>query len=378
MSKILFVCNFFNNPNKVSSQRTTHLVDSLRERSLDVDVLCSGEKDSFNTSVMTLNESATSNTLSFLKNFFRYRSKLARLAKNYDLIVLSVPRFSLLYFFSFSLGKEKKILLDLRDQLQLQELNRESRGVLLTPLIKFLNFIDRKLFSMSIKNVNSIVCVGEYSKSHLISNFKEQTLGLPIYNVHNGFLAKDLLSIKNNTKTFNEGSYQLTAALVGNISYFRDSHALRNDLTRISEELVKTNKVLRIMHWGKVTKSLEMFISNLKNIEYKPQGFVERQQLLKKITLCSFSILVTSTKLKWEPTTTVFDYILTDNPILMIGGRANEAKRIIDDVGHRSFFSEDFIQILKVSPISVNSNMIKYSREYNAEKFYEAVVKTIS
>ncbi|EGQ9784884.1 glycosyltransferase family 4 protein, partial [Vibrio vulnificus] len=94
MSKILFVCNFFNNPNKVSSQRTTHLVNTLKDKDLDVEVLISGEEDSFESSVMTLDEAKTSNTLSFILNYFNYKKKLIELSKKYDLIILSVPRFS--------------------------------------------------------------------------------------------------------------------------------------------------------------------------------------------------------------------------------------------------------------------------------------------
>lgn len=377
MSKILFVCNFFNNPNKVSSQRTTHLVNSLKDKGLDVEVLVSGEKDSFESSVMTLNEAKTSNTLSFILNYFYYKKKLIELSKNYDLIVLSVPRFSLLYFFSLSLKGNTKILLDLRDQLQLQELNRKSRDKMFQPLIKILNLIDRKLFSRSLKYVSSIVCVGEYSKNHLITNFKKQAERLPVYNVHNGFLISDLKEIKKNYSRPSLQSHVLNAALVGTISSFRDSLDLRSDLSVLSRQLVKLNKIINLKHWGRITKDLEKYISSLENIEYQPQGFIGRNELLKQINLCSFSILITSTKLKWEPTTTVFDYILSHNPILMLGGRNNEANRIINDVNHQSFFAEEFPELLNLSEISVNENIDKYSREYNANLFYEALIETL-
>ncbi|EKO3471159.1 hypothetical protein NTE06_004262, partial [Vibrio fluvialis] len=308
---------------------------------------------------------------------FYYKKKLIELSKNYDLIVLSVPRFSLLYFFSLSLKGNTKILLDLRDQLQLQELNRESRDKIFQPLIKILNLIDRKLFSRSLKYVSSIVCVGEYSKNHLITNFKKQAERLPVYNVHNGFLISDLKEIKKNYSRPSLQSHVLNAALVGTISSFRDSFDLRSDLSVLSKQLVKLNKIINLKHWGRITKDLEKYISSLENIEYQPQGFIGRNELLKQINLCSFSILITSTKLKWEPTTTVFDYILSHNPILMLGGRNNEANRIINDVNHQSFFAEEFPELLNLSEISVNENIDKYSREYNANLFYEALIETL-
>ncbi|ELK8439795.1 hypothetical protein ABRZ87_07460 [Vibrio vulnificus] len=377
MSKILFVCNFFNNPNKVSSQRTTHLVNTLKDKDLDVEVLISGEEDSFESSVMTLDEAKTSNTLSFILNYFNYKKKLIELSKKYDLIILSVPRFSLLYFFALSLKGNTKILLDLRDQLQLQELNRESRSKIFQPLIKILDLIDRNLFSRSLKYVDSIVCVGEYSKKHLVTNFKKQAGRLPVYNVHNGFLINDLKEIKKKHSRTSLQSHFLDAALVGTISSFRDSLDLRNDLRVLSKELVRLNKKINLKHWGRMTKDLEKYISSLENIEYQPQGFIGRNELLKQINLCSFSILVTSKKLKWEPTTTVFDYILCHNPILMLGGRNNEANRIINDVNHQSFFAEEFSELLNSSSISVNENINKYSREYNANLFYEALIETL-
>ncbi|MGR5187695.1 hypothetical protein ACPV3S_19925 [Photobacterium damselae] len=377
MSKILFVCNFIYNQNKVSSFRTTFFVEKLRE-SFDVDILSSGELDNLVGSHMTLSDARTSNTISFLENFFKYRTALQELCDNYEKIIISVPRFSLLYFIVFSLNKNYKgsIILDLRDQLNLQEFNRQSRSKILRPFVFLLNILDRKLFTQALKKCSYVICVGKASKEYFLDKYdffdKKRVI-----NIHNGFNIDDLDIIKNIGLIYTNQEHNIKSLLIGNISGFRLSKKLFSDFSLLSEKAIIDNITLTIEHYGKIDKRLENYINKLPNIVYNNQGYAERKELIKNLDNYDLHILITSISLEWEPTTTVFDYILSSRPVLLLGGKDNEAVNILNDVEHLYIISSHDYSLAELAATKNNKlnleKIKKYTREHQVKKLLSLI-----
>ncbi|WP_318472296.1 hypothetical protein [Photobacterium leiognathi] len=370
MSKVLFVCNFINNKRKVSSFRTTFFVDKLREF-FDVDVLSSGDYDDFTGSNMTMNDKKTSNTISFMRYYFKYKDVLKEMLNNYDTIIVSVPRFSLLYFIIFSLQSnfKGKIILDLRDQLNIQEFNRKSRSRLLFPIIYFLNYIDHVFFTKALKRCDYIICVGKASSEYFLDKYKIIDSSR-VFNIHNGYNIKDLDIIEKISFYSNENDFK--SLLIGNISGFRLSKKLLFDFKNLSIVYKNKNKILTIEHYGKIDPSLVDYLNKLENIKYVNKGYIIREKLLERINCYNFNLLITSVDLIWEPTTTVFDYILSSRPVVLLGGECNEAINILKDVEHPYYTSNEYdllFDIEKFNNYTIDSKkIIKYSREYQVNK----------
>jgi hypothetical protein len=164
----------------------------------------------------------------------------------------------------------------------------------------------------------------------------------------------------------------LIVGCVGNIFNFRDTPDLRNALIHLNNR----SERVTLMHWGKVGTGLEKHIQTLSNIKYLACKPVDRDILLNKLHDVDCFLLPTASDLIWEPTTSVFDYILFDKPVIFTGLHNNEAYCILQNtktqiVESKQLINYDFKGYSGV-PKSTDS-LILYSRDFYLGKFLEVI-----
>jgi hypothetical protein len=124
----------------------------------------------------------------------------------------------------------------------------------------------------------------------------------------------------------------ITIALSGSIHAFRDTVELRALLNNL-DALAAAGKEIMLKHYGTLCPSLVTYMKRFKNLNYQAVGFIDRAEYLLQLVKADYQLLVCSNQLVWEPTTTVFDYILTRKPVIFVGMRNNEAYNILDNAG---------------------------------------------
>jgi len=261
-----------------------------------------------------------------------------------------------------------KTIADLRDQPDLDyfEYNAKSK------IEKFFYFFYNKLLQTyvynGLKKADYVSVVGEISTSIVKKKLKKDT----VYNVHNGFFQEDRefvesLSYGNTRDIF-------TIVWVGNIYRFRDTSILRDILARL-DVLAKEESIM-IEHFGTLTDSLKNYITRtFDNLIYRQTQDNDRKSFLKKLSTCDMFLLSCSDSLIWEPTTTVFDYILFDKPVLFSGLKNNEAYNILMHCGINTLDKYDLNKNIFEKKHEVLKNDIS---DYNRDKSYKDFDKIVS
>jgi hypothetical protein len=214
------------------------------------------------------------------------------------------------------------------------------------------------------------MCVGVRSCEYQIQKTPLQKA--VIYNVHNGFEEHDWQRIEelhNTTTLQNKGN--ICIGVAGSIHRFRDTPGLRTVLKCLDEMALKTK--VQIEHWGILSIELTEYLTTLKNISYHKHGMLKRQEYLEEIVQCNLVLLACSDSLIWEPTTTVFDYLLLGKPIIFVGDKGNEAYRILKEcdaivLSNDQLNTETLSHWAKMSWEPNREIILRYSRENQNKK----------
>jgi hypothetical protein len=368
--KILLVAPIFRPHQSVPVKRLGYFYDRLSEY-YQTDVLTFGENDDFDATVKTIKKS-------YFYPFFKAQLKQAKIKKvlgetlsQYDLVIVSVPDFGLLELVDICDSLGVATIVDLRDQPDLDYYEYKTTLRLKKFLYFFYNQWLQSYVYSRMNKANYISVVGASSTSIVQERLKTPN----IYNVHNGFFEEDKNFVKN-LEHRTQNNIILTIGWVGNIYRFRDTTMLRDILLKL--DILAKQRVIKIVHFGSCHEGLQTFISErLEHVEYSQKKEHDRKLFLKELSLCDMFLLSCSDKLIWEPTTSVFDYILFDKPVLFSGLKNNEAYNILCKTGIHIIDSEDvndsIYEVSKYNYIIKDINL--YSRDFSYKNFNKIVLK---
>lgn len=320
--KILLVGPLFPPDKGVSTFRMKFFYDQLSQRH-QVDVLKPGEQDDWSGPVKTINRRYFS---PFVKAVFNRRTILNAVREQlvkYDLVIVSAVPFGLYEVAHAARQLNIPYIIDLRDLPDLttsEQRGRKSRLWLDAKAAMIFSYI-----RSTAKNARALMCVGAISTAIMQQRLRD--LSCRVLNVHNGFEEKDVdLVLQTHASAQRPPrSGELVLACVGNIFRFRDTLSLRDTLARLNQ---RSDKVV-LKHWGKVEPELEQYLRQFNNLEYLPCPPVSREVLLNEMHAVDAFLLPCADDLIWEPTTSVFDYILFGKPVIYTGLPNNEAFTIL-------------------------------------------------
>ena len=364
MKSILIICPNYDD-NSVSSFRISSFESKLRSQGYQVSILTLSDytKLDDSTKISYINRNFFKNSASLFHRLFMPKDFRGFLNK-FESIVISMPTFELVSIVKY-IESDKKVVLDYRDQLNLTYVFRKNRYK--NPIAKLAIYLDFKYTELVHKrilyrnNIDKVICVGnsalDYYKSS-ISKKKE----FDLVNIHNGFFLSDYKSIPQISSLVDFSKKDITFGISGSIYDFRFTDQLERELKKLDTRT--NNKSITIKHWGASESKFRKLMESMSSIKYEPQGRELRDKYLQKIITCDVLILITSDELNWEPTTTVFDYILMSKPVMFFGDSSNEASKILNDCGVDLITVDNILSEnrLEVTPIDFE-RLKKYNRE---------------
>ncbi len=262
--------------------------------------------------------------------------KLARFTRNnsIDIVYISSPYFSAILLLPLFKIVGIRVVSEYRDLPEMlyhnkkyQFNNRFLRGALYF-YVKTLEVMVYFFSGFS----NLVVGVGDESCAIL----KKKTKAKNIVNVHNGYNQNDY----NNRFKLNDYLYEknkIIISLVGTIWPMRDTSSLRDFMIVLNKVSKKNNIDVQINHYGSIKTDLTIFINGLDGLKYESSRIDDRESLLNRLSLSSFNLLCCSDDLVWEPTTTVFDYLIAGRPIVKLGNGAKEVDNILKAENRSSY-----------------------------------------
>lgn len=377
MRKLLIVCPHYND-NHVSSFRITQIENVFKEKNIDVKILTLSNKNEIKDNVYYIRKDEFKNnarirflpksTKVFVKDIF----------SKFDYIIFSMPSFQFIDLIKY-VPLDVKIILDYRDQIDLDFFIRKHKFN--SKVIKFLSYLDMKYSYYHHKkiinnneNIFKILCVGDVAtklyKKQLANN------NVDIINIHNGFQKKDSIFLKKKIE-IRDNNKNIKIGLSGSVYEFRCGEDLEKLIAKINHIAVDKSINIEILHWGNACDKFINIIKDSKNLTYLPQGRKDRCDYLNEISSVDYLLLLCSDDILWEPTTTVFDYILMKKPIIYNGSLLNEACNILNNSKVIFLTVNDEIKFTKEEMILNQNikyeNIEKYNREYNVEKLHAEI-----
>jgi hypothetical protein len=215
-----------------------------------------------------------------------------------------------------------------------------------------------------------VSCVGGISSAITQKNLFKA--GTKVVNVHNGFIESDIKNIAINNNQIVDMSRPVTIGCVGSLHKFRATNDLYNTLT----ELDKLGCKVHIKHWGTLCTEISEKITLCRNISYEGIPPISRDTLLVELSKVDAFLLPCSNDLIWEPTTSVFDYILFEKPVIFCGLQNNEAYAILETV-RQPIITTKCVKNIKARLSKPNDkllqNLLIYSRENSFSRFIGAL-----
>lgn len=332
--KILLVAPLFPPDTGVPTFRMRFFKDSLSNEH-EVDILKLGDENNFSGSIKLIDRRLFTSFTRAILNRGKISKLVRGLLSNYDLVIISSPPYSL-YEIAYS-AKQTGVpyILDLRDLPDL--IKSEQKGTKPQMWLNIKLWLTNKYIQTAARNSEALLCVGTISTALMQQKLKDTTCR--VINLHNGFENKDVERVKNYTQAqaLERDKSELVIGCIGNIFRFRDTPNLREVLACLNRR--KERVTLR--HWGKINPELLTYIQGLSNICYVACKKLPRDVLLNELHSVDGFLLACASDLIWEPTTSVFDYILFDKPVIFTGLRNNEAYSILQNSNTRILESED-------------------------------------
>lgn len=367
--RILLVTRLFPPDKGVSTFRMHFFHEKLTAAEHVVDVLKVGELSDFTQKIKTIDQRLFGSLFSTVLNRYKIKKCISPLLLQYDLVLVSATPYGLYEVAHAAECLGVPFILDLRDLPDLT--TSEQKGT--TPFYWLL--FKSWLIDLYIKNIAkkalAVLCVGTISTA--ITQIKLKDSNIRVVNIHNGFNLDDMYLVQNqSTDTRFDIIDGLITCCVGNIFNFRDTLDLRNALGQLNER----NEKVTLMHWGKVSAHLLTYIQTLSNINYVPCQSIPRKQLLQELHRADCFLLPCSDDLIWEPTTSVFDYILFNKPVIFTGLHNNEAYIILENTCTKIVKTDQLSYFdFQASEISLKKDeiLLCYSREFYLERLLETI-----
>jgi hypothetical protein len=350
---------------------TTFRIKSIREAletEHTVDVLKLGDCTDLRENSLTIKRSLVYSLPYAILNRPKLGRILRSVVKRYDLIIVSATPYGIYEVARLAIRQNVPVILDLRDLPDLT--TSEQKGLKPEWWLNLKCCLIMRYIVKIAWNCEGLMCVGQIATS--IMQKRLQKSSCMVLNVHNGFNRDDIQFSIGHFKNEMVPKPNLLIGCVGNIYRFRDTHELRRVLKKIS----CFKKPTEIRHWGSITSSLLDYINSLPNIIYRRETPLSREHLLGRLSAFDCYLLPCSEDLIWEPTTSVFDYILFDKPIIFAGMRNNEAFSIIEK-SRRTVIFEEHLDVIENNSFPINCEPRSlddyYSREFQVSKLFQII-----
>jgi hypothetical protein len=360
--RILLVAPLFPPDMGVSALRMKFLRDGLSSEQ-DVDVLKLGDKTDFSGSLKLIDRRLFAPFLIAVINRRKIGRLVCALLLNYDLIIVSATPYGLYEIAHAAKRVGVPYILDLRDLPNLTTAEQKNTKPLLWLHIK--SWLIELYIQTAARYAEALLCVGTISTALMQQKLKYSPCR--IINLHNGFEEKDIELVQKCSRTVSINQDQLIVGCVGNIFRFRDTQSLRDTLMQLNSR--KGQVILK--HWGKLGPDLEAHIRGLRNINYVACSPIPRDDLLAELHAVNCFLLPCSSDLIWEPTTSVFDYILFNKPVIFAGLHNNEAYLILQSTNTLILESGDLthFDFKSFAYSEKNRELLRcYSREFYLDR----------
>lgn len=369
--RILLVAPLFPPDTGVSTLRMRFLRDSLSDGH-EVDVLKLGDENNFSGAIKLIDRRLFSPFIRAVLNRRKISKLVSGLLRNYDLVIVSAPPYSLYEVAYSSKLAGVPYILDLRDLPDL--ITSEQKGTKAQMWLNIKFWLTDKYIKTAARDAVALLCVGAISTALMQQKLKNTLCR--VINLHNGFERKDIEVIRQYSRSVvrEQDEAELIVGCVGNLFRFRDTDDLRDALAQLSKR--KGRVTLR--HWGKVAPDLLAYIRGLSNINYVACSPVPRDILLNELHAVDCFLLACASDLIWEPTTSVFDYILFNKPVIFTGLRNNEAYVILQNAHTQILESEDLAGFDFKSHHTQRNNydlLQCYSREFYLDRLLSVIHK---
>lgn len=330
--KVLLVAPLFPPDTGVSTLRMRFFRDSL-SKEYEVDVLKLGDVNHFTGSVKLIDRNLFVPFFRAVINRGKIFGLVRQLLRNYDLVIVSAAPYGLYEVAHAAKKVGIPYILDLRDLPDLT--TSEQKGVKPLWWLNIKTWLIFLYIKTIAKSALALLCVGAISAAVMQKKLKGSVCR--VINLHNGFEKADLEVVRQHAPVKKAKESELVVGCVGNVYRFRDTEDLRHALAQLNRR--KERIILR--HWGKLCPSLSTYLQGLTNIKYEARATVPRNVLLSELHTVDCFLLACADDLIWEPTTSVFDYILFDKPVIFTGLRNNEAYLILKNTGTHILESDD-------------------------------------
>jgi len=366
--KILLVTKLFPPDSGVSTLRMNFFYTELSRNGHEVDVLKYGDTTDFLGNIKTVDRNLFKSFLSALLGRRRIRKIVAPLLAQYDMIFVSAAPYEL-YEIAYSaryIGIP--FILDMRDLPNLT--SSEQKGEKPQLWLSFKSWAIDLYIKKIARNAVALLCVGTIATA--LTQLKFKNIPVRILNVHNGFNLSDLNFVREGSPVICKSGHHTNIGCVGNVFRFRDTFELRDILCRLNQR----KESVRFYHWGKMEAGLLAHVKSLENIQYIPRQSVPRPELLQELHSLDGFLLACSEDLIWEPTTSVFDYVLYDKPVIFAGLRNNEAYCILRHTRSQIVHSEDIksFDFAAHAPNGKTPDLLScYSREYYMDRLLSLI-----
>lgn len=211
---------------------------------------------------------------------------------------------------------------------------------------------------------NFVVGVGDESCAILKKKVKVKK----IVNIHNGYNLNDYEN-RFNFDSYKYRKYEIVISLVGTIWPMRDTPSLRGFLKVLNIIARKNNIYVKLNHYGTIKTDLSFFIDSLDSLNYESTRIDDRKILLNRLSKSSFNVLCCSDELVWEPTTTVFDYLIAGRPIVKFGAGAKEVDNILKTENRLSYSFDLLNEIEFVNMLNYLNSLDSYDND-DLSEFY--------
>lgn len=364
--KILMACPLFPPDTGVSTLRMKSFYDQFCAQGHDVEVLKLGEKTDFSGNTKLIDRSLFRSFFSSLLLRWKIRAVVSPLLTRYDLVLVSATPYQLYSIAHCAKLAGVPFLLDLRDLPDLT--NSEQKGMKHPLWLSLKSWLIDLYIKDIARHSVALLCVGAIATA--FTQLKLKGIPTRVVNVHNGFDLSDLKLVRDSAPPVVERETGLVVGCVGNIHNFRDTNDLRTTLSRLNQRA----EPVTFLHWGKAGGTLLTYIYTLKNIKYVACQPVPRATLLKELHRLDCFLLACAEDLIWEPTTSVFDYILYDKPVIFTGLRNNEAYCILKNTQTRIISAGEIKNFDFDLAFKKNADLLHcYSREYQFQSLLEVM-----
>ncbi|MEX8519830.1 MAG: hypothetical protein AB3X44_15060 [Leptothrix sp. (in: b-proteobacteria)] len=364
--KILLVSSLFPPDKGVSTHRIAFFAEELGKIH-EVDILKFGNNTCLDGKIKTIDKSYFSSLAKTLLNKKNIENILSPLIERYDLLIVSGPPYNIYEIANVAFNKKIKFVLDLRDQPDLiySELKKSSSKILLKIKLYLTNYYINSIAKKS----QFVSCVGGISSAITQTYFAGTDT--KVINIHNGFLERDIYLV-DTYRSCEVDTTKIVIGCVGSLHNFRAT----NDLFKTFSELENLNKPVIIRHWGILCDEILNQIKQYRNITYEKCPPIDRILLLQDLSKVDAFLLPCSDDLIWEPTTSVFDYILFSKPVIFCGLRNNEAYSILESVNQPIVTSnriKHIDEILSRTSTRSPEEILSFSRENSFLRFKRGI-----